>query len=53
MKSEQGADFKSEYPAEFVGIRSDAFAGVMVLSEVRCLMMQFGSGASTFGTTFA
>ena len=29
-----------------------AFAGVMVLFEVRCLMMLFGSGASTYATTF-
>ena len=50
--SKKPAGFKSEYPAEFVGIRSDAFAGVMVLSEVRCLMMVFGSGASTYATTF-
>ena len=29
-----------------------AIAGVMVLSEVECLMMMFGSGASTCATTF-
>ncbi|RUX42315.1 hypothetical protein EOA33_32205 [Mesorhizobium sp. M4A.F.Ca.ET.050.02.1.1] len=30
----------------------DAVAEVMVLSEVACLTMMFGSGASTFATTF-
>lgn len=30
----------------------DAVAGFMVLFEVKCLMMMFGSGASTYATTF-
>lgn len=30
----------------------NAVAGAMVLFEVRCLMMVFGSGASTYATTF-
>lgn len=41
MKSEQGADFKSEYPAEFVGIRNSKHGRGNVFPAGRA---SFGNG---------